>query len=108
MHPLGKSPVIEITSPGVPEPIKLAESGFITQYLVEHFPKGHELVPQRWKEGQENRIGGETESWMRYQYLLHYVEGSLLPTLLMALVLGGKLAWTREKRVLAVVAFVED
>ncbi|KAJ0296067.1 hypothetical protein COL516b_011919 [Colletotrichum fioriniae] len=63
VHPLGKAPVLEITpapsdeEPN-PAPIRLAESGYITQYLVEHF--GHRkpgLVPPRWKTGREGKVG---------------------------------------------------
>ncbi|RSL97455.1 hypothetical protein CEP52_010902 [Fusarium oligoseptatum] len=71
------------------EPVVLAESGFITQYLTEHCPEGKKLMPPRWKEGMEGKIGGETEAWMRYQYYLHYCEGSLMPVLVMALIIGG-------------------
>ncbi|KAI1504283.1 glutathione S-transferase [Biscogniauxia marginata] len=88
IHPLGKSPVIAVTPPGSTEPIVLAESGFITQYLSEHFAQGTTLVPKRWKDGQEGKVGGETEQWLRWQYYLHYVEGSLMSMLVMAMVLG--------------------
>lgn len=89
IHPLGKSPVISVTPPGSTEPIVLAESGFITQYLSEHFGQGTTMMPKRWKDGQEGKIGGETKQWLRWQYLLHYVEGSLMPMLIMAMVLGA-------------------
>ncbi|ODA82675.1 hypothetical protein RJ55_01183 [Drechmeria coniospora] len=87
IHPLGKSPVVGIAAPGR-EPILLAESGHITQYLCEHLPEGKRLTPPRWRDGQEGRLCGETEAWLRFQYLLHYVEGSLMPNLVMALVLS--------------------
>ncbi|CAN8096614.1 unnamed protein product [Discula destructiva] len=90
VHPLGKSPVITVTAPGSAEPVVLAETGFIIQYLCDHFAQGKKsLVPKRWKDGQENKILGETEAWMRYQYLLNYVEGSLMPNLVMFLVLSA-------------------
>ncbi|KAF5023352.1 hypothetical protein F66182_4590 [Fusarium sp. NRRL 66182] len=92
VHPLGKSPVIQITPAGAgpgTQPITLAESGFITQYLAENVPEGSKLVPQRWREGMEGKIGGETEAWMRYQYYLHYCEGSFMPFLVMSMVVGG-------------------
>ncbi|KAI0851854.1 putative glutathione S-transferase [Daldinia vernicosa] len=89
IHPLGKSPVISITPAGSEEPIVLAESGFITQYLSEHFGQGTTMMPKRWKDGQDGKVGGETEQWLRWQYLLHYVEGSLMPMLIMAMVLGA-------------------
>lgn len=89
IHPLGKSPVVTVTSPNAAEPVVLAETAFITQYLCDHFPKGPELVPARWKEGQENRVGGETEEWMRYQYLLYYIEGSFMSTMVLHFILTG-------------------
>ncbi|OTB17937.1 hypothetical protein K445DRAFT_20403 [Daldinia sp. EC12] len=89
IHPLGKSPVISITPAGSSEPLVLAESGFITQYLSEHFSQGTTLMPKRWKDGQEGKVGGETEQWLRWQYLLHYVEGSLMSMLILAMVLGA-------------------
>ncbi|KAI0598599.1 glutathione S-transferase [Biscogniauxia sp. FL1348] len=88
IHPLGKSPVISVTPPGSTEPMVLAESGFITQYLSEHFGQGTTLIPKRWKDGQEGKVGGETEQWLRWQYYLHYVEGSLMSMLVMAMILG--------------------
>lgn len=90
VHPLGKSPVVVITPPGEgAEPIVLAESGHMANYLCEHFPEGRRLVPQKWKEGMEGKIGGETEAWLRNQYFLHYSEGSLMPYLLLGLVIGS-------------------
>ncbi|EHA57964.1 hypothetical protein MCOR27_003714 [Pyricularia oryzae] len=90
IHPLGKSPVITIETPGSGKaPIVLAETGFITQYMTEHFGNDKTLVPKRWKEGSEGLIGGETEEYMRCQHLLHYVEGSFMPYMLMNLVLNG-------------------
>lgn len=87
LHPLGKSPVVLIEVPGAAEPIVLAESAFIVQYLSDHFGNGKPLVPQRWKEGQEGRVGGETETWMRYQYLLYYAEGSFMPTMFLKFIM---------------------
>ncbi|KAK5997443.1 Glutathione S-transferase 1-like protein [Cladobotryum mycophilum] len=72
VHPLGKSPVITITPP----------------YLCEHFPEGKRIVPKRWKDGMEGKIGGETEEWLRHEYYLHYTEGSLMPFLVMSLVIS--------------------
>ncbi|RWA12929.1 hypothetical protein EKO27_g2146 [Xylaria grammica] len=87
VHPLGKSPLIHVTPPGS-EPIVLAESGFITQYLSEHFGQDTTMMPKRWKEGQDAKVGGETEEWLRWQYTLHFVEGSFMSTLMMAVVIG--------------------
>ncbi|KAK0623339.1 hypothetical protein B0T14DRAFT_564712 [Immersiella caudata] len=83
LHPLGKFPIVTITSPNLPSPIRLAESAFIIQYITEHFPGARRLAPARWNPGQEDKLGGETESWMRYQYLMYYVEGSYMVTQLL-------------------------
>lgn len=89
IHPLGKSPLVSIVPPGSSsEPIVLAESGFITQYLSEHFGQDTTMAPKRWKDGQEGKVGGETEEWLRWQYLLHFVEGTFMSTLMMAVVIG--------------------
>ena len=90
VHPLGKSPLVKVTIPDSAEPgtqkeLVLAESGFIAQYLADHF--GQHLLPKRYREGQEGRPGGETEEWMRCQYFLHYAEGSLHPHLLVHIIL---------------------
>ncbi|KAJ9154773.1 Glutathione S-transferase I [Pleurostoma richardsiae] len=93
VHPLGKSPVVTITPPGEgagQQPIVLAESGFIIQYLCEHFAKADTLVPRRWREGrEEGGVGAETEEWMRYQYIMYYSEGSFMPYLWLSLVLSA-------------------
>ena len=89
IHALGKSPVLTITPAGADsEPIVLAETGFIIQYLCEHFADGTTLVPARYRPGRERQPGGETEAWLRWQYFLHYTEGTLMATLVAALVLG--------------------
>ncbi|KAI1747916.1 putative glutathione S-transferase [Xylaria castorea] len=89
IHPLGKSPLLSVTPPGSSsEPLVLAESGFITQYLSEHFGQETTMMPKRWKDGQEGKVGGETEEWLRWQHLLHFVEGSFMSTLMMAVVVN--------------------
>lgn len=75
VHPLGKSPVVGITAPGRTDPLILAESGFITEYLTEHFAP--HLAPKRYEDGKEGP-GLETEEWIRYHFFLHYAEGSLM------------------------------
>ncbi|CAK7567819.1 MAG: bifunctional glutathione transferase/peroxidase [Sporothrix epigloea] len=91
IHPLGKSPVVTVIPPpsstgAQAEPIVLAESGFISEYLCEHWGRNSPLIPKKWKEGQEGAVGGETAAWMRYQYLMYYAEGSLMPFLVFYLV----------------------
>jgi glutathione S-transferase len=116
VHPLQKSPVVTITPPGGGKDIVLAEGPFIAEYLNEHWGQGKNLAPKRWKEGQEGKIGGETDEWMRYQvskaghrqaqgdpkrrepsltlsfqYLMYYIEGSFFPQFLVYLILNSKL-----------------
>lgn len=88
VHALGKSPVISITPAGSTEATLIAESGFITEYLTEHFgdKSAGSVLPKRWKDGQEGKVCGETEEWMRYKYFLHYAEGSLMTLMLLSLV----------------------
>lgn len=89
LHPLGKSPLVTVTAPGTSEPIILAESAFIVEYMCEHFPNGKTLVPKRWKDGQEGKVGGETDEWMRYQYMMYYSEGSFMSSLVTYFILSG-------------------
>src|ERR1700743_3992937 len=67
IHPLGKSPVI--TDNGN----TLAESGAIAEYLIETYGEGRFIPPAK------------TPERLRYQYWLHYAEGSAMPTLLLEL-----------------------
>ncbi|KAL1637928.1 bifunctional glutathione transferase/peroxidase [Neofusicoccum ribis] len=85
VHPLGKSPVVGIQAPGADKPIMLAESGAITEYLAEYF--GKSWIPTRYQEGKEGQIGGETEAWIRYRFLMHYAEGSIMPLMVISLLL---------------------
>ncbi|MFZ3193795.1 MAG: glutathione S-transferase [Moraxellaceae bacterium] len=68
IHPLGKSPVIS------DDQQVLAESGVIIEYLA-----------QRYGEGQFAPSAESADYW-RYQYFMHYAEGSLMPPLLLKLV----------------------
>ena len=68
VHPLGKSPVITDGDRTV------AESGAITEYLVERYGNGR-LAP-----------APGTPERARYTYWLHYAEGSAMPPLLLKLV----------------------
>lgn len=88
IHPLGKSPVITIESRAHPEPLVLAESGALTEYLCDYFAQ--HLVPKRYREGKEGQVGGETEQWLRYRYFMHYAEGSLMTLFLISVFTDGK------------------
>lgn len=69
VHPLGKSPVVEIDG------VVFAESGAILEQLVD-VAKGA-LRPE---------LGSEAHR--RYRFFLHYAEGSLMPPLLVSLITG--------------------
>ena len=88
VHPLGKSPLISVETEATSKALVLAESGLITEYLVENF--GPWLIPKKYQDGKEGQVGGETENWLRYRYYMHYAEGSLMPMLVIALVLNSK------------------
>jgi glutathione S-transferase len=74
VHPLGKSPVIEVKDSGGKARV-IAETGAIIEYLVERADGG--LGAPR-----------EGEDALRYRHFLHYAEGSLMPVLLVKLVLS--------------------
>ena len=88
VHPLGKSPVITVETPGAEKPLVIAESAAIVEYLCDYYGKW--LVPKRYREGKEDQIGGESESWTRYRFFMHYAEGSIMPLMLMALIVASK------------------
>ncbi len=68
VHPLGKSPVI------TDEGITVAESGAITEYLLDTYGNGR------------LRPAPGTEERRRFTYWLHYAEGSAMPPLLLSLI----------------------
>lgn len=70
VHPLGKAPVITDGD------VTVAESGAIIQYLVEYYGEGRLIPAPRSRER------------LRYDYWLHYAEGSLMPLLVMSLVMA--------------------
>ncbi|EXJ87413.1 glutathione S-transferase [Capronia epimyces CBS 606.96] len=86
VHPLGKSPVVEIEVPGLDKPIVLAESAAIAEYFYDYY--GSQFIPNRYRDGKDGQIGGETESWLRYRMLMHYAEGSIMPLMLMSLLVN--------------------
>lgn len=83
--------MISVQAAGSTEkPIVIAESAFIIEYLIQHFGAGTTLIPTQWKEGQENKLGGETEEYLRYRYFMHYAEGSLMTLMLISIVAHSK------------------
>lgn len=88
IHPLGKSPLLTVEAEGASEPLVLAESANIVEYLVDHY--GNRLVPKRYPDGKDGQIGRETEEWMRYRYYMHYAEGTLMPYLIVKLLINSR------------------
>jgi len=82
VHPLGKSPLIKVQASGM-KPLIIAETGAIIEYLTEHFAT--HLIPKRYQDGMEGKVGGETEQWLRYRFYSHYVEGSLMTPLILSM-----------------------
>ncbi len=75
VHPLGKSPVITDAAGGAGgEPITVAESGAIIEYLLERYGNGR-LVPV---------IG--TPERLQWRYWMHFAEGTAMSPLLLKLV----------------------
>jgi glutathione S-transferase len=71
IHPLGKAPVLS------DEGRVIAESGAIIEYVIETHAQGR-LRPSRG-----------SDAALKYNYWLHYAEGSLMPIMVMKLVLGA-------------------
>ncbi|SAL31914.1 glutathione S-transferase [Caballeronia humi] len=69
VHPLGKSPIV--TDDGM----TIAESGAIIEYLVDRYGQGRFAPPP-----------GVSPERVRYNYWMHYAEGSAMPPLLLKLV----------------------
>jgi glutathione S-transferase len=90
VHGLGKSPVLSVTAPRSDEVVVIAESGNIVEYVLDHWGKESTLLPKRYKEGQEGKVGGETEEWLRFRYYMHYAEGSLMILMVLKIVVNSK------------------
>mgnify|MGYP000170990803 CR=1 FL=1 len=68
VHPLGKSPVITDGD------LTIAESGAITEYLIDNYG-----------EGRFKPAAGSAEA-LRNSYWMHYAEGTLMPLMVMSLI----------------------
>ena len=88
IHPLGKAPLLTIEVEGRSDPLVLAESSVIIEYLIKHY--GPHLAPREYNAGKEGQLGQETEEWLRYRYFMHYAEGSLMPFLLSTVIAMSK------------------
>ncbi len=71
IHPLGKAPVI------TDDDVTVAESGAIIEYLVDNYDEDGSLRPSAGT--PERRL---------YTYWMHYAEGSFMPLMIVALILG--------------------
>lgn len=87
IHPLGKFPVVKIDDTVV------AESGLITEVLVEKF--GPHLAPDPSDEAERLRyrwvhvsLRGKAQAH-RHRYFMHYSEGSLMPPMIVKVVFSG-------------------
>lgn len=70
VHPLGHAPILEVD--GRP----LVESGFIIEYLLKHYDKGHSFKP----------ADSDERAWENYTFWMHFAEASAMPPLVMRLV----------------------
>lgn len=71
IHPLGRSPIVEIKDNSSKNSKILTESGYIFQYILENYDTEKKLSFT------------DPENAVKVQYHLHYAEGSLQPPLLM-------------------------
>lgn len=71
LHPLGKAPVVQV------DDVVLAESGAIIEELLDRYDPDRALRP-----------AAGTDAHRAFRYWLHYVEGSLMTPLLLALITG--------------------
>lgn len=74
VHPLGKSPVLEVIRDG--KSLVIAETGHIIEYLIKNYDTSKKLVPATEEEKEQ------------VDYFLHYCEGTLQPYLVGLLVHG--------------------
>ncbi|KAF9892656.1 hypothetical protein FE257_001058 [Aspergillus nanangensis] len=84
IHPLGKFPVIEIYFAGQDEPVVLAESGAIVEYLIEI--SNNPTMSLQDRENQST-TGVQKAKFLRLKYFLHYAEGSIMNVLLIAVMI---------------------
>ncbi|KGU10226.1 glutathione S-transferase, partial [Candida albicans P87] len=76
VHPLGKSPVIEVIDTKTGESEVIAETGHIFNYILSNYDTTNILTPVNRK--LQNQV----------DYFLHYAEGTLQPNLVALLVHG--------------------
>lgn len=74
VHPLGKSPVLEINFADGRPNLQLVESGLIVLYLIRNYDKDYKLTPK-----------DEMEQ-LKVEEYIHYTEGTLQPVLFTMLI----------------------
>lgn len=80
VHPLGKSPVLEVAGLDKSDPDKktpLLESGHIIDYLMAKYDTEFKLHP---------KLDADSQTWRDYDFWMHYSEASAMPPLVMRLV----------------------
>lgn len=76
IHPLGRSPLLEVEDRETGKKKIIAESGYIFQYVLQHFDLAGALN------------NADPDKAEEIQYFLHYVEGSLQPPLMIEFILS--------------------
>lgn len=71
IHPMGKAPILEVD--GVP----MIESAHIIDYLMAKYDTEYKLHP---------KTDADSQSWLDYDFWMHYCEASMMPPLVMRLV----------------------
>ena len=71
IHPMGKAPILEVDG------VSMIESGHIIDYLMAKYDTEYKLHPQ---------TDADSQTWLDYDFWMHYAEASLMPPLVMRLV----------------------
>lgn len=95
IHPLGKSPLLELDYRDGEETKKIAESGLIITYLIKHFDTDGILKPINEEDEEEA------------EYYLHFSEGTLQPLLTYTLLHEIAYSRTRESAKPAIDTFLD-
>ncbi|KAK6459595.1 glutathione S-transferase [Scheffersomyces xylosifermentans] len=74
VHPTGKVPIVEVIFADGREPLKLAETGHIIQFILRYYDHNHILYPKNPMEQ------------LKVDYYLHFSEGSIQPILITLLI----------------------
>jgi glutathione S-transferase len=78
---------VTVEVPRRAQPLVLAESAAIVEYLCDYYGRG--LFPKRYQKGKEGQIGFENESCLWYRYFMRYAERSIMPLMLISVLTRG-------------------